>query len=252
MLIVSVQIGELLRDWRRINVSFTRAKKKLIIIGSKSTLSADDCLLSDFFSLIEERKWILDLPRNAPVLHAQKPNTGSPTTAVKTRSSPSKVGGAKLSASLVDSKPFIRDILNVSMLCHRPSTILTSACRTGCETGGLEIENSFRCMAFNKSHSKITSSASLRSSCQELSCPGLLPSSPQPRTPSGPDPWRLLKICRFHSCRRQYLRGFALSARRVKLREGIWRSSRSHSGTAFLRGDLRHMLRQLVTVEHTG
>ena len=110
-----MQIGELLRDWRRINVSFTRAKKKLIIIGSKSTLSADDRLLSDFFSLIEEKKWILDLPRDAPMLHAQKPNTGSPTTAVKTRSSLSRVGGAKLSASLVDSKPFIRDILNVSL-----------------------------------------------------------------------------------------------------------------------------------------
>ena len=27
----------LLKDWRRINVAFTRAKKKLILIGSEST-----------------------------------------------------------------------------------------------------------------------------------------------------------------------------------------------------------------------
>jgi superfamily I DNA and/or RNA helicase len=30
--------GELLRDWRRINVAITRAKCKLILIGSASTL----------------------------------------------------------------------------------------------------------------------------------------------------------------------------------------------------------------------
>jgi hypothetical protein len=34
----SGQIGRLLKDWRRINVAFTRAKMKLIIIGSGDTL----------------------------------------------------------------------------------------------------------------------------------------------------------------------------------------------------------------------
>ncbi|KAJ9091006.1 hypothetical protein QFC19_009302 [Naganishia cerealis] len=63
-------IGDLLRDWRRINVSFTRAKKKLIIIGSKSTLSADDRLLSDFFALVKERDWIADLPQDALSMHS--------------------------------------------------------------------------------------------------------------------------------------------------------------------------------------
>ena len=33
------RIGSLLRDWRRINVAFTRAKKKLILIGSATTLN---------------------------------------------------------------------------------------------------------------------------------------------------------------------------------------------------------------------
>ena len=32
------QIGGLLRDWRRVNVAFTRAKKKLILVGSESSL----------------------------------------------------------------------------------------------------------------------------------------------------------------------------------------------------------------------
>jgi hypothetical protein len=100
-------------------VSFTRAKKKLIIIGSKSTLSADDRLLSDFFSLIEEKKWILDLPRGVTELHAQRPSTGSSVAMkveVKRSASPRalKASRPKLSDSLVDTKPFIRDILNVS------------------------------------------------------------------------------------------------------------------------------------------
>lgn len=32
------QIGGLLRDWRRVNVAFTRAKKKLILVGSELSL----------------------------------------------------------------------------------------------------------------------------------------------------------------------------------------------------------------------
>ena len=50
-------VGELLRDWRRINVALTRAEKKMVLIGSASTLSA--ALL--FRALIErcaQRGWI--------------------------------------------------------------------------------------------------------------------------------------------------------------------------------------------------
>lgn len=35
---VFVQMGELLKDWRRLNVAITRAKHKLIMVGSISTL----------------------------------------------------------------------------------------------------------------------------------------------------------------------------------------------------------------------
>jgi DNA replication ATP-dependent helicase Dna2 len=110
----SPKIGELLRDWRRINVSFTRAKKKLIIIGSKSTLSADDRLLADFFSLIEEKQWILDLPRDAEKVHGGMPEK----VEVKRERS---VGRGKLSEALVESRPFIRDILNVS--CYHATAV---------------------------------------------------------------------------------------------------------------------------------
>lgn len=63
-------IGDLLRDWRRINVAFTRAKTKLLVIGSKSTLNGSNVankenMLSRFVALMEQRDWIYNLPANA-------------------------------------------------------------------------------------------------------------------------------------------------------------------------------------------
>ncbi|RPD65180.1 Dna2-domain-containing protein [Lentinus tigrinus ALCF2SS1-7] len=61
-------IGELVKDWRRMNVSFTRARSKLIIIGSRKTLQAAP-LLKEFFELMESKGWILVLPPNAHLMH---------------------------------------------------------------------------------------------------------------------------------------------------------------------------------------
>ena len=57
-------VGDLLKDWRRVNVALTRARTKLLILGSKTTLT-DNELLRDFIKLMEERKWWYDLPVNA-------------------------------------------------------------------------------------------------------------------------------------------------------------------------------------------
>ncbi|KAF3905451.1 hypothetical protein ABW20_dc0103994 [Dactylellina cionopaga] len=77
-------VGELLKDWRRINVAFTRAKTKLLIIGSKSTLKTNE-LLGKFVDMMEERKWTYDLPREAHLVHnvpiAVTQVTQSPTKA---------------------------------------------------------------------------------------------------------------------------------------------------------------------------
>lgn len=62
-------IGDLLKDWRRINVAFTRARSKLIILGSKSTLSGNK-LLQKFVDLMYESQWVYDLPENAHLSHS--------------------------------------------------------------------------------------------------------------------------------------------------------------------------------------
>lgn len=64
-------IGELLKDWRRINVAFTRAKTKLLVIGSRETLkgNASEEMVAKFVGLMEEKEWIYDLPKGALDLH---------------------------------------------------------------------------------------------------------------------------------------------------------------------------------------
>ncbi|KAM9980548.1 hypothetical protein ACTFIY_002867 [Dictyostelium cf. discoideum] len=54
------EIGELIKDWKRMNVAFTRAKKKLIFVGSKSSLSQFPFFL-DFFEFLHSKDWIYNL-----------------------------------------------------------------------------------------------------------------------------------------------------------------------------------------------
>jgi DNA replication ATP-dependent helicase Dna2 len=69
MLSLAIQVGDLVKDWRRMNVSFTRARSKLIIFGSRKTLQSAP-LLSEFFNLMDSKKWILALPPNADQMHS--------------------------------------------------------------------------------------------------------------------------------------------------------------------------------------
>jgi len=57
-------VGELLKDWRRINVALTRARTKLLIIGSKSTLTGND-LLKEMITLMQRKGWCYDLQPGA-------------------------------------------------------------------------------------------------------------------------------------------------------------------------------------------
>lgn len=81
-------VGELLRDWRRVNVAFTRARTKLLVVGSKSTLRDGNDLLGKYVNLMENRGWIYDLPKGADESHlfesinptqSQHPGQSSPS-----------------------------------------------------------------------------------------------------------------------------------------------------------------------------
>lgn len=50
------------------NVAFTRARSKLVIFGSRSTLARTP-LLESLFQLMESEGWILRLPSNAHEVH---------------------------------------------------------------------------------------------------------------------------------------------------------------------------------------
>lgn len=64
-------VGELLKDWRRVNVAITRAKSKLIIIGSKSTLGGSEVeVLEGLVKIMNSKRWIYNLPAKATEGHA--------------------------------------------------------------------------------------------------------------------------------------------------------------------------------------
>lgn len=53
--------GNLLKDWRRLNVAITRAKKKLILIGSQKTLRTIPHY-AQLLDLMTQKQWVLTLP----------------------------------------------------------------------------------------------------------------------------------------------------------------------------------------------
>lgn len=96
------KVGDLLREWRRVNVAITRSRSKLILLGSKSTLSNCDTLRG-FMDLLGEKGWIYDLPQDADHFYA------FPFSPLQ-----KKVVRAKIDqeSKFVKGHPIIRDIVN--------------------------------------------------------------------------------------------------------------------------------------------
>ncbi|KEF53322.1 DNA replication ATP-dependent helicase Dna2 [Exophiala aquamarina CBS 119918] len=64
-------VGDLLKDWRRVNVAVTRARSKLLVIGSKSTLAGSGVpILQGLTKIMGEKGWILDLPTGVIESHS--------------------------------------------------------------------------------------------------------------------------------------------------------------------------------------
>jgi DNA replication ATP-dependent helicase Dna2 len=105
-------VGALLRDWRRINVAFTRARSKLIILGSKSTLCSND-LLKDFVLLMEKNSWVYPMPVDGHLIHRATieayNNSTHPQGRVVNNFSPKR---SRIHGNLLGSRPILRNILN--------------------------------------------------------------------------------------------------------------------------------------------
>jgi DNA replication ATP-dependent helicase Dna2 len=134
-------IGDLLKDWRRVNVAVTRAKSKLLIIGSKSTLgNSQNNVLEGLVKIMDGKGWMYDMPTNALEGHTfegstqetgmlrdgsmeiNEPEKRSPLQPMLSNASPVKrglfrkparviKGGVDL-AKLIEKRPIMRDIAN--------------------------------------------------------------------------------------------------------------------------------------------
>ena len=111
------------------NVSFTRARSKLIVFGSRNTLQSDP-LLSEFFTLMETQNWILSLPVKAVELHVipSRPKSSPGKRAAEDVDGPSgcesmrsgsgrlmKRAKAKKSTvhdALLKGRPILKDLVN--------------------------------------------------------------------------------------------------------------------------------------------
>jgi DNA replication ATP-dependent helicase Dna2 len=91
-------VGDLLKDRRRVNVALTRARSKLIILGSEKTLSSNE-LLRDMVALCREKGWVHDLQLDAVDGHAfdegftqtnKTPLKSSKKTALSPEASPTR------------------------------------------------------------------------------------------------------------------------------------------------------------------
>lgn len=121
-------IGDLLKDWRRINVAFTRAKTKLLVVGSRQTLkgSGEQEMLSRFIKLMESKAWIYDLDANALESHFFEDGTTQLTgTAAGTQRgvlSPvrSRVAAAPKTATTASKSPRRQALRSIDKENQRP------------------------------------------------------------------------------------------------------------------------------------
>ena len=115
-------VGELLQDWRRLNVSLTRARTKLVMVGSLSTISQGNELLGTFCQMVKGNGWSRDLKPGildehvftdfaTQVSEAPPKAAGSSIGNTQGMKIPAKVGLVD-PRRLVRNRPVLNDIIN--------------------------------------------------------------------------------------------------------------------------------------------
>lgn len=99
-------------------MAFTRARTKLVIFGSRKTLKAST-LLSEFFKLMEERSWVLTLPKGAHAVHLETFKSsshciGSNIDLQRIQAHPKKAKKAVVEHGITRTRPILQDLLNES------------------------------------------------------------------------------------------------------------------------------------------
>lgn len=95
--------GDLVKEWRRINVAITRAKCKLIILGSKSTLMNAQTT-KKFLELLSSKGWLYQLPSKADTFYNFEDTS--------LLNSASKSKRHKVATKLLKSNTILKDIMN--------------------------------------------------------------------------------------------------------------------------------------------
>ncbi|KIW67414.1 hypothetical protein PV04_06673 [Phialophora macrospora] len=63
-------VGDLLKDWRRVNVAVTRARSKMLMLGSVTTLAGSGVpILQGLTKIVTEAGWVLELPGGVSEMH---------------------------------------------------------------------------------------------------------------------------------------------------------------------------------------
>ncbi|KAJ2063529.1 DNA replication endonuclease-helicase Dna2 [Coemansia sp. S146] len=100
-------IGELLRDWRRINVAITRARLKLIMVGSRSTLQRSP-LLAAMLKILAANNGIIQVPYKG-MAPAKRPSENGPSSSASSEAS--KPVAKAAGSALLKNRPITSNII---------------------------------------------------------------------------------------------------------------------------------------------